>query len=72
MAATIIGSAKLVSILIGLVNVGIDGFGALQKVTKLIEERRAQGKPITQGDVWEAVGDDDAAKATLEEAIRQA
>lgn len=72
MAATILGAGKLVSILIGLVNVGIEGFDALQKVTKLIETRRAEGKPITQGDVWSAVGDDDAAKDALEAAIRDA
>lgn len=72
MAAAILSAGKLLSVVIGLVNAGVEGYGTLQKVTKMIEVRRAQGKPITQGDVWDAVGDDDAAKVVLEDAIKNA
>lgn len=71
MAATILGAAKLLSTVIALVDVGIDGYDTLSKVTGVIKDRQAQGKPITQGDMWSAVGDDDAGKAILEEAIRK-
>jgi hypothetical protein len=72
MAAAILSAGKLLSVVIGLVNVGIDGFGALQKVTKVIEARRAAGQPITNADLQDAIGDDDAARLALEQAIANA
>lgn len=69
MAAAILGAAKLVTILMSFAEQGMQGYAAYQRVTAKIKERRAAGQPVTQGDVWEAVGEDDAAKKALEEAI---
>jgi hypothetical protein len=69
MAAMILAAPQILSTVVALVNAGIDGYATAQRVTTMIADKNAKGQPITQGDLSDAIGDDDAGKKALEDAI---
>jgi hypothetical protein len=72
MAAVLLEAPQIISAIIALVNAGVQGYASLKKTTDMIAAKNAAGQPITQGDMWGAVGDDDTAKKALEAAIAAA
>lgn len=66
------GAVELLSVLVALINAGTNGIAAAQKVSGLIAQRRQEGKPFTREDLDQAVGQDDAARLVLVDAINAA
>ena len=63
------GAVELLAILVSLINSGVNGLAAAQKVSGLIAQRRAENKPFTREDLDAAVAQDDEARKVLEQAI---
>lgn len=66
------GAAELLTILISLINAGVNGIAAAQKVSLLIAQRREEGKEFTREDLEQAVAQDDEARKALQDAINAA
>lgn len=56
----------------GLITLATNALANAGKVSALIQARHAEGKPITMADLNAIVGDDDAAKKALQDAIAEA
>lgn len=56
----------------GLITLATNALANATKVSDLIAKRHASGQPITQADLDAIVGDDDAARKALQDAIAQA
>lgn len=72
MAAVIMEAGNLLGIITTLINSGVESYGLAQKISALIAQRKAEGRPFTRSDLDVAVGADDTAKAKLEAAIARA
>lgn len=66
------GAVELLGVLVSLINAGVNGVAAAQRVSGLIVQRRQEGKPFTKEDLDAAVAIDDEARKLLEQAIAEA
>lgn len=65
-------AAELVTVLISLINAGVNGIAAATRVSGLIQQRRDEGREFTREDLDQAVAQDDEARKVLEAAIAKA
>jgi hypothetical protein len=66
------GAVELLAVLVSLINAGVNGIAAAQKVSALIAQRRQEGKEFTREDLEQAVAQDDEARKALQDAIAAA